>query len=190
MKTTSILIGGVGGQGLVLSTGIIAEVAFKEGFDVKTSDVIGLSQRGGMVWGNVRFGERVYSPSIPQGEADILLALEQLEGLRWTYMLSPAGKVILSEDIIYPNRVLLEKEEYPEAIAELIGKKNPQLIYVKAKERAKALGNIKVSNVYLLGALSALLPFKEETWLEVIESFVPSKTLELNIQAFQEARGL
>lgn len=190
MKTTSILISGVGGQGLVLATGIISEVAFRESLDVKTSDVIGLSQRGGKVWGNVRFGEKVYSPTIPEGEVDILLGLEQLEALRWAYMLAPKGKVILSEDIIYPNRVLLEKEEYPESVLDILKEKGPDIIYVKAKERAKALGNIKVSNVYLLGTLSTLLPFKRESWLQVIKDFVPPKALDLNIKAFLEAREL
>ncbi len=188
MKTTNILISGVGGQGLVLATGVVAEVAFKEGFDVKTSDVIGLSQRGGMVWGNVRFGDKVYSSSIPEGEADYILALEQLEGLRWCYMLSPEGKVILSDETIYPNRVLLEKEEYPENILELIHNKGIELIYINAKERAKALGNIKVYNVYLLGVLSKQLPFKEETWLEVIKDYVPAHSLEINLEAFKEGR--
>ncbi len=188
MGITNILISGVGGQGLVLATGIIAEAAFREGYDIKTSDVIGLSQRGGMVYGSVRFGDKVYSSSIPQGEADILLAMEQLEALRWCYMLSPKGKVIISEDIVYPNRVLLEKEEYPEEIAKTISEKGLEVISVKAKERSKALGNVKVSNIYLIGALSKHLPFKEETWLEVIKEFVPPKTLELNIKAFHEAR--
>ncbi|WP_040214403.1 indolepyruvate oxidoreductase subunit beta [Clostridium polynesiense] len=189
MSITNILISGVGGQGLVLATGVIAEAAFKEGYDIKTSDVIGLSQRGGMVWGSVRFGEKVYSASIPKGEADVLLAMEQLEGLRWCHMLSPKGKVILSEDIVFPNRVLLEKEEYPEDISKIIKEKGLEVIYVQAKERAKALGNIKVSNIYLLGTLSNYLPFSVETWIEVIKGFVPPKTLDLNIKAFSEARA-
>lgn len=188
MGITNILISGVGGQGLVLATGIIADAAFREGYDIKTSDVIGLSQRGGMVYGSVRFGDKVYSSSIPQGEADILLAIEQLEALRWCYMLSPKGKVIISEDIVYPNRVLLEKEEYPEDIAKIIYEKGLEVISVNAKEKSKALGNIKVSNIYLIGALSKCLSFKEDTWLEVIKEFVPPKTLELNIKAFKEAR--
>ncbi|WP_426349986.1 indolepyruvate oxidoreductase subunit beta [Alloiococcus sp. CFN-8] len=190
MATTNILICGVGGQGLVLSTTIISEVCFIEGYDLKTSDVIGLSQRGGKVWGHVRFGEKVYSASIPQGEADYILALEQLEGLRWLPMLRPEGKVILSEEIIYPNRVLLEKEEYPQDIKETMKSKGYQVYDVNSKEACRALGNIKASNTYLLGVLSTFLPFKEESWLEAIKTTVSPKILPVNLAAFKAGRGV
>ena len=118
MKVTNIMISGVGGQGLVVATQILSEAAFSEGYDIKTSDVIGLSQRGGMVWGSVRFGQKVYSATIPDGECDILIAMEALEGLRWAKMLKPGGQLILAVEKVYPNRVLIEKEEYPEEILE------------------------------------------------------------------------
>ena len=190
MATTNILICGVGGQGLVLSTTIISEVCFIEGYDLKTSDVIGLSQRGGKVWGHVRFGEKVYSASIPQGEADYILALEQLEGLRWLPMLRPEGKIILSEEIIYPNRVLLEKEEYPQDIKETMKAKGHQVYDVNSKEACRALGNIKASNTYLIGVLSTFLPFKEESWLQAIKTTIPSKILQVNLSAFKAGRGV
>lgn len=156
--------------------------------DLKTSDVIGLSQRGGKVWGHVRFGEKVYSDSIPQGEADFILALEQLEGLRWLPMLKTEGKIILSEEIVYPNRVLLEKEEYPENIKEIMKSKGYQVYDVNGKEACRALGNIKASNTYLLGVLSTFLPFKEESWLQSIKTSIPQKILEVNLSAFKAGR--
>ncbi len=186
MSTTNILISGVGGQGLVLATGILAEVAFREGFDIKTSDVIGLSQRGGMVWGSVRFGKCVHSSMIPEGETNILLAMEKLEALRWCHLVAPSGKVIINEEVIFPNRVLIEKEEFPLDINEKISFRNLEVISVNAKEKAKLLGNPKVANIYLMGVLSRYLPFNENTWLEVIKNYVPEKTLEINLKAFNE----
>ena len=190
MTTTNILICGVGGQGLVLSTTIISEACFIEGYDLKTSDVIGLSQRGGKVWGHVRFGEKVYSTSIPKGEADFILALEQLEGLRWLPMVRPEGKIILSQEIIYPNRVLLEKEAYPQDIKETMTAKGYEVYEINSKEACRALGNIKASNTYLLGVLSSFLPFKEESWLQAIKSSIPQRILEVNLAAFNAGRGI
>lgn len=190
MKVTNILISGVGGQGLVLATKILAEAAFKEGYDIKTSDVIGLSQRGGMVWGSVRFGPKVYSALIPDGEADFLMAMEALEGLRWANMLRPNAKVILAAEKTYPNRVLLEKEEYPEAIEEQLTKLGLQVIAVKPQEEAKKLGNIKTSNILQMGVLSTLLPFSKDTWVEIISSNVPKSTIQANLAAFEKGREL
>lgn len=190
VNTTNILISGVGGQGLVVATQILAEAAFKEGYDIKTSDVIGLSQRGGMVWGSVRFGEKVHSALIPDGECDILVAMEALEGLRWTKMLKSGAKVILALDKTYPNRVLIEKEDYPEDIPAHIAKQGLEVIPVNAQDEAKNLGNIKTSNILLLGMLSRLLPFSRDTWVETIGANVPKRTVEANIAAFDRGREL
>jgi indolepyruvate ferredoxin oxidoreductase beta subunit len=119
----NILIAGVGGQGLVMATNIVSKVAFYEGYDIKTSDVIGLAQRGGLVWGCIRFGKEVPSPLIPNGKGDILLAMEQFEALRWTHLMRVNAKVILNTEKIYPNRVLIEKEEYPENIEQTLKNK-------------------------------------------------------------------
>lgn len=190
MSTINILISGVGGQGLVIATQILSEVAFKEGYDIKTSDVIGLSQRGGMVWGSVRFGQKVYSALIPDGECDILVAMEALEGLRWAKMMKPGGKVILATEKTYPNRVLIEKDEYPAAIEEQLIKLGLTIFPVKAQEEAKRLGNIKVSNILQLGMLSSLLPFSRDTWTEVISSNVPPATRTVNLAAFDRGKAL
>lgn len=185
MSVTNILISGVGGQGLVLATKLLAESAFLEGYDVKTSDVIGLSQRGGKVFGSVRFGEMVHSPLIPTGQVDILLAMEKLEGLRWIKELKSDAQVILNEYSILPNRALIEKDEYPENIDNIFKSTPLQIFTINALQASKALGTVKVMNVVLLGKLSTMLPFKKETWQAVIEKNVPPKTLELNKKAFE-----
>jgi indolepyruvate ferredoxin oxidoreductase beta subunit len=190
MSTTNILITGVGGQGLVLATKLLAEAAFLEGYDVKTSDVIGLSQRGGKVFGSVRFGEKIYSPLIPTGETDILLAMEKLEGLRWIKELKTNAKVILNNYSILPNRALIEKDEYPETIDSIFKNTNLQLSIIDAVKASKELGSAKVMNVLLLGKLSTMLPFTKETWQNVIEKNVPLKSLELNKKAFKAGEML
>ncbi|MDF2674172.1 MAG: pyruvate ferredoxin/flavodoxin oxidoreductase, partial [Clostridiales bacterium] len=136
MNITNILISGVGGQGLVMATNIISKAAFYEGYDIKTSDVIGLSQRGGLVWGCVRFGSEVPSPLIPNHQGDILLAMEQLEALRWIHLMKSNAKIIINEERIYPNRVLLEKEEYPEVIPEVLEKKGVEVYTLNANNMA------------------------------------------------------
>lgn len=189
MSITNILISGVGGQGLVVATKILAETAFREGYDIRTSDVIGLSQRGGMVWGSVRFGEKVYSPIIPKGEGDILVAMEKLEGLRWVKSLRNGAKVIINDEVIFPNRVLIEKEEYPENIEDKVKSKGLDVIPIEANKIAKDSGNIKTANIVLLGCLSKLLPFKDESWIEVIKNNVPKSTIDVNIKAFKQGRA-
>lgn len=190
MECTNILICGVGGQGLVVTTNILSEVAFLEGYDIKTSDVIGLSQRGGLVFGSIRFGEKVHSALIPQGEVDILLALEKLEGLRWVHNLKKDGVVILNNNTIYPNRVLIEKEEYPEDIESKLKDKPLKLLEVDGVGIGKELGNLKVENTVLLGALSNFLPFSLETWHEVLSKTFSSKLLPINKDAFNLGRNI
>lgn len=184
MKVTSIMIGGVGGQGLVLATRIIASVALLEGFDVKTGDVVGLAQRGGMVWGSVRFGDKVHSPLIPAGRGDFMLAMEALEGLRWAHLLKPGATVFLNEFRIYPNLVLLEKADYPTDVPALLGERGITTVSIAAEGIAEGLGNRKLANTVLLGALSTSLPFQTSTWEQVISENVPPRTVELNLKAF------
>lgn len=190
MKCTNILICGVGGQGLVVTTNILSQVAFLEGFDIKTSDVIGLSQRGGMVFGSVRFGEVVHSALIPENEVDMLIALEKLEGLRWSNNVKKNGLVVLNQSITYPNRVLIEKEQYPENIDELLKNKKLTVLSIFAKDMAKNLGNKNVENTILLGSLSNYLPFSEENWLKALNDIFPKKLLDINIKAFSLGRNL
>jgi len=183
-EITNILIAGVGGQGLVLSTKILGAAAFKEGYDIKTSDVIGLSQRGGKIWGSVRFGNEVLSPLIPVGQCDLMLGMEKLEALRWLHYMKKDATLVLNETMIFPNRVLTEKEEYPEEIEESI-KSKCKLISVDGLALSKQAGNEKTINTVLLGVLSRYLPFSQETWVDVITENVPKKTIEMNLKAFE-----
>lgn len=179
----NIMLAGVGGQGLVLATKIISEAAFKAGFDVKTNDVIGLSQRGGMVWGSVRIGEKIYSPNIPPKEGDILIGLEPLEAYRWSYLMKDGGYIILNTKEIYPTPVLLEQEEYPhEEIDKLEEKYN--IVKIDAREEAKKAGNIKTANLILIGILAKLLDISTDIWEETIRENVPPKAIDANINAF------
>lgn len=186
MEIKNILISGVGGQGLVMATSIISQAAFFEGFDIKTSDVIGLSQRGGLVWGCVRFGTKVPSPLIPSRQGDILLAMEQLEALRWIHLLKSSAKIIINDETIYPNRVLIEKENYPEHIPEVLEKRGFEVYTIDAKNIARSLGNSKISNSILLGFLSNFLPFSRKTWINAINRNVPEYTVDINIEAFNK----
>lgn len=188
MEVTNILISGVGGQGLVMTTNIISRAAAREGYDIKTSDVIGLSQRGGLIWGCVRFGKEVPSPLIPNGQGDILLAMEQLEALRWFHLMKSNARIIINDDRIYPNRVLLEKEEYPEDIPGRLEKKGFEVYTIDAGNIAKSLGNSKVSNSVLMGFLSSFLPFSADTWSRVIVENVPKDTIDMNVDAFFKGR--
>jgi indolepyruvate ferredoxin oxidoreductase, beta subunit len=189
MNCTNILICGVGGQGLVITTSILSQVAFLEGYDIKTSDVIGLSQRGGMVFGSVRFGKIVHSALIPENQVDMLVALEKLEGLRWSNSVKENGLVVLNQSITFPNRVLIEKEQYPENIEELLEAKGLNILPIFAKDIAKRLGNKNVENTVLLGALSNYLPFSEENWIKALNNVFPEKLLKINITAFSLGRN-
>lgn len=180
---TNIMFGGVGGQGLVLMTRIVSQVALKAGYDVKSNDVVGLSQRGGMVWGNVRFGEEVYSPNIPPKEVDILLAMEPLEALRWSSELKEQGTIIMNLKRWYPVPVQQEKAPYPEEEIEDL-KNRFQLIGINASEEAVKIGKKQVSNVIMLGALAKQLDMDLSIWKETIQDNVPSKTIDMNLAAF------
>ncbi|MCC5909703.1 MAG: indolepyruvate oxidoreductase subunit beta [Clostridiaceae bacterium] len=186
--TTNILLGGVGGQGLILMTKTICQAALKDGFDVKSNDVVGLSQRGGMVWGNVRIGEEVFSPNIVPGEGDILLAMEPLEALRWSSALKGNGVVILNAKRFYPTLVQQEKYEYPEEEIEDM-KSKIKTIEINAFEEAVKLGKKQVSNVILLGILAQYLDIKVDTWKDTIRNNVPEKSIDMNMDAFDLGYG-
>ncbi len=190
MNITSILLAGVGGQGIVLASKILAKCAFSAGFMVKESELHGMAQRGGSVISHVRFGEEVYSPLIPGGKADFLVALEELEGLRYTYFLKPSAQVILNSKQVAPSVIIPENSRYPENIKEKLESSGFRVDAVKALEKAKELGNLKVENIILIGALSRYLPFTVEDWQRTIEESVPVKTIEINMKAFITGREI
>jgi len=187
MDVKNIIIAGVGGQGLVLATRIVSEAAFKAGLDVKTNDVVGLSQRGGTVWGTVKMAETVHSPNILPGEADIILGMEPLEALRWTHALKEDGLIILNTNRVYPTPVLLEKEVYPEEEIEKL-KEKFQVIEIDAQKEAKASGNRKAANTIILGVLSSFLQIEDDVWYEVLKENVPPKAVEENLVAFRRGK--
>jgi len=185
-KVTSLVLVGTGGQGIVLASRILAWCAFKSGFDVKESEIHGMAQRGGSVIGQIRFGKKVHSPSIPTGGAHIMLALEELEALRYLHFLKDGGVIILNLKQILPAS--LEPSLYPENVSEQLREKGYKVFPVKAEEIAKTLGSVKIENTVLLGVLSLLLPFSTEIWREVLTNSVPSKMVDLNLKAFEEGK--
>lgn len=179
----NVLLCGVGGQGLVLTSGIISEVAKRHGFDVKSNDVIGLSQRGGRVWANIRMGDKVYSPNTPTGEADYLLALEPLEGYRYTPMLRKEAVVFMNDRKVFPSDVVFDKDVYPEAAIDEM-KKTFESYALDATEAGKKMGNKMVANTIILGMLAAKLPIEKSIWEDVILENVPEKAKAVNQEAF------
>ncbi|MEZ0394830.1 MAG: indolepyruvate oxidoreductase subunit beta [Anaerolineales bacterium] len=195
----NFLLCGVGGQGTVLASDVLVNVGLAAGLDAKQAEVHGMSQRGGSVISYVRWGREVYAPIIGQGEADILLAFEKLEALRNLGFLRPGGAAVVNNQAIVPLTVTTGGQKYPDDadIHAAFAAVTPNVRFVDGERIAEALGNLRVANVVLLGALSALLegdPALEgaaltaETWLKVIEARVPARYVELNRQAFEEGR--
>ncbi len=186
--TTNILIVGVGGQGVLLASEILSEVAKSSDLDTKKSEVHGMSQRGGVVTSHVRFGEKIFSPLIPNGEADVVLAFELVEGLRWSNQCKSEGITIVNNQKIVPTIVSTGKFSYPDSPADKIKKKNPGARIIDAFKLAKELGNSRLVNTIMLGVLSQFLDLEEERWIEVIQRMAPKGTGELNKKAFLEGR--
>ena len=189
-ETLSFLLVGVGGQGTILASNVLAELGIALGYDVKKAEVHGMSQRGGSVISHLRWGSQVHSPIISKGEADIIVAFEKLEALRFVDQIRPDGVILVNDYEILPVTVSSGAALYPddESIRGSIKTFTDRNYWVKGVEIAEALGNVKVSNVVVLGALSALMGMDQEKWLSVISSRVPVKYLELNRIAFQQGR--
>lgn len=185
MNTKNIMIVGVGGQGTLLASKLLGYVLLNQGYDVKVSEVHGMSQRGGSVVTYVRFGEKVYSPVIDRGEADIILAFEKLEAARWLTYLKPGGQIIVSTQEIEPMPVITGAAKYP---ADLIQKMETAGAKVDAKDflsLASQAGSSKAVNIALIGRLSRYFPeISDESWEDAITATVPHKFLELNLKAF------
>ena len=184
MKTKSVMICGVGGQGILLASDLLSQVMLQDGIDVKKSEVHGMSQRGGTVISNVRFGEKVYSPLISKGDADIILAFEKLEGLRHLEFLRENGIVIVNDFVIEPLPVACGLAEYPENIISVIKSTVPDAVVVDGLALAKKAGNARSMNIVLLGLLANKLKFDRSIWYDTIEKGVPKKTLKVNNKAF------
>jgi indolepyruvate ferredoxin oxidoreductase beta subunit len=191
---TNVLIVGVGGQGVIMVSRVLAELSMRAGYQLKQSEVHGMAKRGGGVYSHVRFGEEVWSPTIPVGEADILLGLEWAEALRWLEFMRPEGGTFIADtqQIVPPfscrdRRKGAAGSYTPNTPAEILEHMDIGLA-LDASRMAEELGNLRVSNTILLGALSTALEFAEDEWLEVLAQTVPPKTVELNHKAFKLGR--
>jgi len=189
-QTTNILIVGVGGQGTLLTSRIIAQVAVQMGYDVKVSEVHGMAQRGGSVVSQVRYGEKIYSPIIKKGDADIILAFEKIESARWLDYLKPDGKVIINNERVNPLPVLSGKVQYPDNIHEKVAEKLKDTVMVDATDIATQCGNSRAANVVLVGMLSKAIGLPEEEVEKAIRAIVPAKALEVNLTAFRKGMEL
>jgi indolepyruvate ferredoxin oxidoreductase, beta subunit len=188
---TNIFLSGVGGQGTILASNILAEVFLKAGYDVKKAEVHGMAQRGGDVTTHFRFGKKVYSPLIKLGEVDFLLSFELLEALRYINWIKPEGKIIINRQTILPPAVSLGQMEYPQDVEKTFKKYFAQNVWViNGQEIARGLGNTQAANVVLIGAFSHFFPeVKEKQWIEAIKSLLAVKLHDLNIRAFNAGRG-
>jgi len=187
---TNILLVGVGGQGILLASEILAEAFMIAGFDVKKSEIHGMSQRGGSVVSHVRFGEKVFSPVVPEGEGDILFGFELLETCRYLNLLRPGAKIIANDFRIQPPSVLLGKERYPENLQDAISSRFPDFQLVDGLKIASETGNPRVANTVLLGAVSKHLQLDNSIWQKALQKMVPAKALDINLRAFEAGRSL
>lgn len=187
-KITNILMAGVGGQGTLLASEILSEVLMQAGYDVKKAEVHGMAQRGGSVVSHVRFGKKVYSPIIPEGEADVLFGFELLETYRYLPLVKKTGAVVVNNLRIAPPSVALGKAEYPQDIARKLKQRVDNVRIVEGLELAEQAGNSKAINTVLLGALSNTLEPSHEQWIVAIKSLVPERFQDVNLKAFELGR--
>lgn len=185
MPEINIMIVGVGGQGTLLTSRILGTVALKCDHDVKVSEVHGMSQRGGSVVTYVRMGKKIYSPLIEYGEADIILAFEQLEALRWADYLKNDGRIIINEQRIDPMPVITGKASYPENVIRRIMEVYSNATSIDALTIARQCGNIKATNTVMIGILAKSTDIPKDIWLEAIREIVPPKLIDVNIRAFE-----
>ena len=183
--TKSIMIVGVGGQGTLLASRILGNLIVTKGYDLKVSEVHGMAQRGGSVVTYVRFGEKVHSPIVTMGEADIILAFEQLEAYRLVPYLKENGKMIMNSQRMEPMPVITGAAEYPADISAKLKKYTDSFIELDALKLAVEAGNAKAVNVVLIGVMAQDMEFSEEEWTEAIKKTVPEKFVDINIKAFQ-----
>ena len=190
-KTNNVFLSGVGGQGTILASNILGQVLLNAGYDVKKAEVHGMAQRGGDVTTHFRFGEKVFSPLIKEGEVDYLVSFELLEALRYINWVKPGGKIVLNNYSILPPSVSLGKMEYPKNVEQIFRQHFKDNVWVVDGNRiAKTLGNIQVANIVMIGALSNFFSeLNPQQWIDGVKELLPAKLHEINIKAFQEGRA-
>ena len=188
MKTKNILLSGVGGQGVLLASRILSEAALVQGLDIKQSEVHGMSQRGGSVVSHVRIGDTVHSPIVPEGQCDILVGFEPLEGLRHAHNVKTDGILIYAVDRINPSTVSAGFAEYPDDVEAQIQGFPCQTVAVDAGALAEQAGVRRSANVVMVGALSNRFDFEVDVWHKALEEAIPAKLMEINLEAFRLGR--
>jgi len=189
MKTTNVSLVGVGGQGILLTSDILAKTATLAGLDVKKSEIHGMAQRGGSVISQVRFGAKVFSPIIADGTSDLLISFERLEALRWRHLLTAGGKVLINNMNLTPITVSSGQQPAIEDLDARLKAEYPSAIYIDALGIAKSLGNTRAMNMVIAGALSTLTPFEVAVWEQAMRERIPAKLLDMNVQAFEAGRA-
>jgi indolepyruvate ferredoxin oxidoreductase beta subunit len=189
-EIVSVVLVGVGGQGILLATQVIARAAMLAGHDVKTNEVHGMAQRGGTVVAQLRFGKKVFSPLVPDGTARVLASLERIEALRMSNFLAPDGLAVVSTQAIIPVTVSSGQASYPADVEQRLRRAFPRLVYVDAIGIAERLCEPRTANVILLGAMSTALPLPEKVWKEAVRQAVKPKFHEINLRAFDEGKAL
>ena len=184
MKTTSLMIVGVGGQGTLLASKLLGKLLMNEGYDVKVSEVHGMSQRGGSVVTYVKYGDKVYSPVITEGEADYIISFEKLEAARYISCLKKDGKIIVNTQEIDPMPVIIGNAQYPTDVLETLKAGGVTVDSLDALALAEQAGTTKAVNIVLMGRLAKYLDVSREKWEEAIAQTVPEKFRELNLKAF------
>jgi indolepyruvate ferredoxin oxidoreductase beta subunit len=189
-KVTNIFLSGVGGQGTILASNILAEVFLKAGYEVKKAEVHGMAQRGGDVTTHFRFGKKVYSPIIKYGDVDFLLSFELLESIRYINWVKPEGKIVINNQEIFPPAVNLGMAQYPKDVEKAFKKHFKGNVHmINGQEVAKNLGNMQAANVVLVGAFSNFFPeIKDQQWIDAIKTLLAPKLHDLNVKAFYEGK--
>lgn len=186
----NVFLAGVGGQGTLLASEVLGEAFLLDGYDVKKSEVHGMAQRGGAVTTHLRYGPKVFSPLIEPGTADLLIAFEKMEALRFAHFLSPGGAAVVNAQEIMPPSVAGGREKYPERIAERLAGMTPNLYLVDALSAALSLREVRAVNMVMVGAASHLLPLPEKRYLEALRARLPERIVEVNASAFRAGRDL
>ncbi|KXZ39356.1 indolepyruvate ferredoxin oxidoreductase beta subunit [Alkalithermobacter thermoalcaliphilus JW-YL-7 = DSM 7308] len=181
----NVLLVGVGGQGIILASKILTTGLIDAGYDVKMSEVHGMAQRGGSVTTQVRYGQKVHSPIIGKGQADVIVAFEKIEALRWIDYLKPDGKIVINDYEIPSATVIAGKERYPEGVIEKIKSLCEDVTVIKAADEATKLGNIKAQNIVMLGGLIKALGIENVDWQKAVRENVKEKFVDLNIKAIE-----
>ena len=185
METRNIMIVGVGGQGSLLASKLMGKALLIEGYDAKVSEVHGMSQRGGAVVTYVRYGDKVYSPIVDIGQAELIVSFELLEAARWINHLAPGGQVVTNTQQIEPIPVIMGAAKYPEDLVEKMKATGAKVDAFDALALAEEAGSSKTVNIVMMGRLSKYFPFPAETWQQALEESVPPKFLEMNKKAFE-----